>query len=203
MRAGSSRLLVPVPPGAPGAAKRLAALRASLPDRADLVLVGDSLAAGWPPDLLAEALPGMRVLNFGLPGDRIQNTLWRLAAFDLAHLRPSLAAVIVGTNNLGDGDPADEVVSGIAAAASACGRAWPGASLAVSTIPPRAERPGYRDGDRRRVNDALRAIHGEGVLDADAALAAGAGAVPVLEPDGLHLSREGYRRLGEALRARA
>ena len=100
-----ARVLSPVPPSKPTASKRLSMLSATLPRAADMVVLGDSLAASWPADLLSAAAPGRRIWNFGLPGDRLQNTLWRLAAIDTSHLRPALCLLLLGTNNLGDGDP--------------------------------------------------------------------------------------------------
>jgi hypothetical protein len=104
------RVLMPRPPSTPSALKRLNRLAANLPRAADLILVGDSLAAGWPTDLIAQ--PWQHVFNFGLPGDRIQHTLWRLDVLPLAHLRPERVVILLGTNNLGDGDEPDTIAAG-------------------------------------------------------------------------------------------
>ena len=66
-----------IAPSKPSAHRRLGRLAAGMPGEADVIALGDSLVASWPPDGLAEAFPGSRILNLGLPGDRIRNTLWR------------------------------------------------------------------------------------------------------------------------------
>jgi lysophospholipase L1-like esterase len=202
----ASRVLAPVAPDLAKGARRLARLKEMVPARADLVLVGDSLAAGFPDAVLGASLPGVAVFNFGLPGDRVQNTLWRLDAFDLAHLEPRAVVLLLGTNNLGDGDPAEEVAGGLAAVVERLLARWPGARLLLLTVPWREERPGYADGERRRLNGLLAAAwvaHPRvDLLDTDAALHGSVSDPPALEPDGLHLSEAGYRRLSAALARR-
>ena len=75
-----ARVVTPVPPTKPSALRRLDGLAAAVPGAADLVVLGDSLAAAWPSADLLAARPGCVPFNFGLPGDRIQHTLWRLDA---------------------------------------------------------------------------------------------------------------------------
>ena len=206
MTGAASHVLTPVPPDLAKGARRLAKLKETVPDRADLVLVGDSLAAGFPEAVLGASLPGWRVFNFGLPGDRVQNTLWRLGAFDLAHLEPRAVVLLLGTNNLGDGDPAEEVARGLAAVVESLLALWPGARLLLLTVPWREERPGYGDGERRRLNGLLAAAWSGrprvDLLDTDPALHGSVADPPALDADGLHLSEAGYRRLCSALAGR-
>jgi lysophospholipase L1-like esterase len=199
------RVLVPSPPSTPSALKRLNRLAANLPRAADLILVGDSLAAGWPTDLIAE--PGQHVFNFGLPGDRIQHTLWRLNVLPLGHLRPERVVILLGTNNLGDGDEPDAIAAGLQAVVDRARDLWRQPECVLVTIPRRGPRNGFREADRLRTNARLAldaaSSRQTDLLDADLALRIGGAGLPhVTEPDLLHLSREGYRRLGAALKAR-
>jgi lysophospholipase L1-like esterase len=200
-----ARVLVPTPPSTPSALKRLNRLAANLPRAADLILVGDSLAAGWPTDLIAE--PGQHVFNFGLPGDRIQHTLWRLAVLPIAHLRPERVVILLGTNNLGDGDEPDAIAAGLQAVVDRVRDLWGPSDCVLVTIPQRGPGGGFREADRARTKALLarvaRTSRGIDLLDADLALRIGAAGLPeVTETDLLHLSREGYRRLAAALKAR-
>ncbi|MGY2046719.1 SGNH/GDSL hydrolase family protein [Methylobacterium sp. JK268] len=183
------------PPAKPSALRRHARLAAAVPRDAAFVLLGDSLAAGWPARLLP---PGS--FNFGLPGDRVQTTRWRLRAVDLRGLAPRAALLLVGTNNLADGDAAAAIAAGLAALAGELRGVWPGASPILATIPWR-DAPA-REGERRRFNLCLTDLarrEGLACLDADALLGGEAGAPLHLAADRLHLSEGGYAALAPAL----
>ena len=174
----------------------------AVPPAADLVLVGDSLAAGWPAERLAETV-GRRAFNYGLPGDRVQNTLWRLREAFVAHLRPRQAVVVLGTNNLGDGDPPDAILRGLAEVFAVARGLWGEPGVVVVTIPRRGD-PSAREADCRRVNAALMGalapLAWARAIEADHWLGIGAQALSHLEPDRVHINAAGYDRLGAALR---
>jgi lysophospholipase L1-like esterase len=203
--AALARVLNPVPPTKPSSIKRLRELERTVPAKADLILFGDSLAAGWPSELLTDAAPGRRIFNFGLPGDRAQNTLWRIDNSPVAHLRPRTLILLVGTNNLGDGDPPDAVAVAIARTLERARTIWGGPHAILVTIPQRGEPPGFRDPERRRVNEALRHDLAQAgfveIVDADLALALPDQRTATLSPDLLHISHEGYRQLSLSLAA--
>lgn len=194
---GGGHILSPVPPTKESALKRLA--RIVVPEAADLVLLGDSNAAAWPQDLLENALPGWPVFNFGLPGDRIQNTLWRLDTVDTAHLRPPHVVVILGTNNLADGDAPADIAAGFVAVLDRIGALWGGPETIVPAIARRGSGPLARSRERIVLNDILvglrrpnlRVVRSDLLLDEIGPAA--------FEPDGIHLSRFGYQRLTTAL----
>jgi lysophospholipase L1-like esterase len=173
-------------------------MRRRLPEAADLVLLGDSLAAGWPPDLITAVAPGRRVFNFGLPGDRVQNTLWRLREIPTGHLRPRDLVVLLGTNNLGDGDPPGAIAAGLELALAEARRLWAVPRTILVTIPRRGPEPGFREPDRLALNASLAGVGAEFLIDADAVLDVADG-TPSLLPDRLHLSEDGYKRLSAAL----
>ena len=197
-----ARILTPVPSAKPSAAKRIAEIRANMPQAADLILLGDSLATGWPPDLFGVAFPGRRVLNLGLPGDRIQNTLWRLDMIEVGHLRPRELVLLLGTNNLGDGDPPHAIADGMAAVLRRARDLWGNPRPITVTVPRRGTREGFREEERlalnARLSEKLNAFTCSVLVDADSALAEAAGEAPSLDHDLLHLSRAGYARLSAA-----
>ncbi len=197
--------LVPVPPDKLSYLKRFGTMAASMPKIADLILLGDSLAASWPAALYPEAFPGRRVLNLGLSGDRIQNTLWRLGAMNIQHLRPREVVLLLGTNNLGDGDEAEAIARGIEKVLSNARLVWAEPQTFVVTIPRRGPDPGLREAERLRLNSILHtelpSSHGAVLIDADAMLDCSPPGYSSLLPDLLHLSPDGYRRLGNAFRS--
>ena len=199
-----SRVLTPVPPAKPSSVKRLGEIQRRIPDAADIILLGDSLAAAWPDALVAEAFPDRRVWNFGLPGDRIQNTLWRLETVATEHLRPREVVLLLGTNNLGDGDAAGEIAQGLTTLRGRIAELWGGPRVILITIPRRGEAPGFREETRLAIRDQLAgdvaAMADTIVVDADDILAAGRGEASSLLPDLLHISEAGYARLSAALR---
>lgn len=191
--------LRPEPPRQVSTLKRFRALAASVPRQTDLIILGDSLAAGWPLSLLEEAAPqGTRIFNFGLPGERIQNTLWRLHEIDTSHLRPRIVVVLLGTNNLGDGDAAATILAGLSTLVVLMRTLWGNPRIILISIPWRGSpKPGLREADRLWINRSLCGLYGVGFLDADDALTVPG--KPVLENDALHLSAHGYSLLSHAL----
>lgn len=194
-----SRVLRPAPPEQRSTRRRLKALAAAVPDGADVVLLGDSLAAGWPAGLWRERLPGTAVFNFGLPGERIQNTLWRLEVIATGHLAPRWAVILLGTNNLGDGEPPDAIAAALAAVVDRVRQLWREPRVLLFTIPPRGPSPRFREHDRVRVNALLKATWSSDdriiLLDADQALGSSAIDGTAFESDRLHLSPAGYELL--------
>lgn len=200
-----SRTLAAIRPTKASALKRLRRLGSKVPREADVVVIGDSLAAAWPSEVLERAIPGKRIFNFGLPGDRIQNTLWRATTIEIAHLRPELALILVGTNNLADGDEPEAVASALMCLIRKLHSFWSDAEVIVVTVPKRGPHRVFRDNLRSRLNRLIvRSLNGEGrtsSIDADAALAISDSNWTALAPDRLHLSHEGYLRLTAAVSA--
>ena len=192
-----SRVLAPVPPEGANAAKRLS--RIAVPLAADLVLLGDSNAAAWPPDLLAAGLPGLAVFNFGLPGDRIQNVLWRLDSVPTGHLRPRDVVIVLGTNNLADGDIPAEIAAGIDAVIAKLRALWGDPAIILPAIARRGAGPLARSAEREALNAMLLAKAGTGIRTARSDLILDAMGPAAFEPDGIHISRAGYAALTEAL----
>jgi len=70
-----------------------------------VVLVGDSLTAGWKAPVLAEAFPGLKIANRGVGGDTSRGVLFRFKE-DVLDLKPRAIMLLVGGNDLSaHGDP--------------------------------------------------------------------------------------------------
>lgn len=196
------RVLAPAPPDKASAVTRLRRLVAAIPAEADVVALGDSLVAGWPDALMQRAFPGATLFNFGFGGDRIQTALWRLDTLAVAHLRPRTCLILLGTNNLGDGDPPDAISAGLEAVAERVGALWQRPSLIVVTLPWRLPRTASGEGDRLKLNGKLlpelARRTGAILVESDRAFRHHEAALH-LEEDGLHVSPSGYDRLTRLL----
>ena len=132
-------------------------VQATRPERADVVLLGDSLFAGWRTDL-PTAFPSTAIYDFAVGGDRVPNVLWRLEKTDLSNLRPSAVVLLIGTNDLAAGTPACAVAIGIEAIVERLRSSWPEASVLVLTIPPRGADFHALDDRRLDVNRVVTAL---------------------------------------------
>ena len=87
----------------------------------DLVLIGDSITAGWqsgaPAEIWAKHFPAYRTLNLGIAADKTENVLWRLGfPGTLDGYQPKLFILMISTNNTGHRfgtETADETAQGV------------------------------------------------------------------------------------------
>lgn len=201
--------------------KETVKVQAARPERADVVLIGDSLFAGWRTDLPA-AFPSTSIYDFAVGGDRVPSVLWRLENTDLSPLRPSAVALLIGTNDLAAGTPACAVATGIETIVERLRTLWPKTPVLVLAIPPRGADFHALDDRRLEVNGAISALGRRlpnvyaVTIDDDAFTcgqyrnprADGSDASARLScvnyaDDNLHFSTEGYVVLGHVLQAAA
>ena len=196
-------------------------VQAARPERADVVLIGDSLFAGWRTDLPA-TFPSTSIYDFAVGGDRVPNVLWRLGSADLSSLHPSAVALLIGTNDLAAGTPACAVTTGIETIVGRLQTLWPKTPVLVLTIPPRGADFHALDDRRLEVNAAIATLGGRlpnvyAVTIDDDAFTCGQYRKPRATDgdastrlscanyadDNLHFSTAGYVVLGHALQAAA
>ena len=161
-----------------------------------VLLVGDSITRQWPDAERLEdlALPSF---NFGADGDESGNVLYRLA-FTTAPLNFRSIVILIGTNQL-RAHPACGVAAGVASVVKALRERAPTASMVVVSILPRRALAN----EVREANELLAAGSGYKYADAWTPFVARCPNVDVecaLLTDGIHLTREGYRVLGAAVR---
>ncbi len=179
----------------------------------DVYFVGDSITRRWGaldyPEFLEhwnETFSGWNAANFAWGGDRTENILWRLENGELEGVSPEVFVVQAGTNNLGDeADPdaaARTIAAGIRAIVETCREHTPDATVLLTGVFPRSDRPefnpiirsinaelaAFADGERVRFIDI-----GDALSDANGLL------LDSVSPDGLHLGLEGYRVWASAL----
>ena len=123
----------------------------------DIIFVGDSITYNWQGSGEAiwqkEYVP-RHALDFGIGGDKTQNVLWRLDNMPVKDLRPKVAVVMIGTNNLKN--QPQEIADGIKAVLDKTQATFPGVKIILVSILP-----------NRRANDKMMAVDAIIKNDAD------------------------------------
>jgi beta-glucosidase len=85
----------------------------------DLLMVGDSITAGWEKSgkTVWDKYYGSRnAVNLGIGGDRTEHVLWRLENGEIENIHPKLAVLLIGTNNSnGEKYTEEQIADGIKA----------------------------------------------------------------------------------------
>lgn len=184
----------------------------------DVILVGDSIIAGWPPKLLGKFFGDTRVINLGHPADRTEHILWRLDNHEMSKICPRLVIVMAGTNNTnGDEWTAEEIAGGVQAIVTMLRTKLPQTKVLLLGIFPRGDKDqriklksGLTEAVMNpqwekisRTNEILRSFaNGTDVvyLDISKSFLDDKAALPVtLMPDLLHLNDAGYEAWGKAM----
>jgi lysophospholipase L1-like esterase len=179
---------------------------------AEVVFLGDSITYGWgeegredlgKPSWLAEFAP-LKAANFGFSGDQTQHLLYRIENGELDG-HPRVAVVLIGTNNLSEGQSPEATASGVAAVVDAIHEVSPTTRvLLVGLLPRLPGADGPYSAGVKQVNAIVRGWSREAeveFLDAGAAFLKPDGQLDWdLSLDGLHPSAKGYRALADVLR---
>ncbi len=110
----------------------------------DVYFLGDSIIRRWGATDYSELLAnwkqnfsGWNAADFGWGADRTQNILWRIQNGELDNVNPKVVVLLAGTNNIGSGATASEVVHGVQAIVTTVRSKAPGAAVVVTGIFPR------------------------------------------------------------------
>jgi lysophospholipase L1-like esterase len=109
----------------------------------DLLFVGDSITDGWHgggKKAWAETWEPLKAFNIGIGGDRTQHVLWRLQNGEVEGIKPKLAVLMIGTNNL-NGNTNDEIVAGITGCVKEIQKQLPSTKVLLLAVFPRGEKP--------------------------------------------------------------
>jgi lysophospholipase L1-like esterase len=173
---------------------------------ARLVVIGNSIVEGWCQSAAFEAAFGSyEPLSLGVGGDQTQHVLWRIDQGALDGLKPDVAMILIGVNNLGNGFSPEETRSGIERVLERTREKLPSTPVLLLAVLPSGQSP--TDDFRAKIeatNVGLAALSvPERVAVADV------GSV-LLQPDGsisrdvmgdfLHPTAAGYGRLSEAVK---
>ena len=184
-----------------GAEERTAVLadRAQL-GPAPLLLLGDSITQAWETDgarVFSARLAPRQALGLGVGGDRTEHLLWRLQSGEYDACPVRVAVVLIGTNNLGQGQTPQQTADGVSAVLDDVLARWPDGRVVLLAIFPRSARPD----DPLRLAVAQTNVLLRDVADRDRvtwldfgdAFLTPDGTLPeALMPDALHLSEAGY-----------
>jgi hexosaminidase len=173
----------------------------------DLVFIGDSITQGWEDagrSVWERYYAKRKAVNVGISGDRTQHVLWRLERGCLDEVSPTLAVVMIGTNNSNDDDhTAEQIADGVAAIVRLLRASKPQMKILLLGVFPRGQRPDAQRDKIAAVNGALAKLtDGEAVyyLDIGGRFLQPDGTISAdVMPDYLHLSTRGYEVWAEAI----
>lgn len=185
----------------------------------DFLMVGDSITDAWrrPQDAANPKSWGgkaafddtfgkeYKTLNIGIGGDRTQHVIWRLENGEVEGIRPKVAMLMIGTNNLKANTDA-EVVAGITKCVTTIHAKLPKTKVLLLGVFPRSPKP--TDALRARIKTINAQISklddggktvtyldiGDKFLDAEGNIP------PDIMPDALHVNEKGYRIWAEAVK---
>jgi lysophospholipase L1-like esterase len=103
----------------------------------DIIFIGDSITARWinaGKAIWDSSYAPRNALDFGIDGDKTQNVLWRLSNMSVQNLKPKVAVVMIGTNNL-ENTP-HEIADGVKAVLANTQEAFPGVKIILVSIMP-------------------------------------------------------------------
>jgi lysophospholipase L1-like esterase len=115
----------------------------------DMIFVGDSITQGWEgkgKDVWDKYYGKRNAANLGISGDQTQHVLWRLENGNIDGISPNLAVIMIGTNNAGAKQSAEDVVAGVTAIVEKLREKLPQTKLLLLAIFPR----GAADNDPKR-----------------------------------------------------
>ena len=175
--------------------------------RAEVIFVGDSITQGWEgngKEVWAKYYAPRRALNLGVSSDHTQHVLWRLDHGNLDGLKPTVAVVLIGVNNIPDDhNTPRQVLEGVTAVVNKLREKLPQTKVLLWGIFPFREDFCAQRAKALQVNQALHKLDdGQWIRFLDIGHL-------FIQPDGriskdmmrdfLHLSPTGYRLWAEAM----
>src|SRR5262249_49674189 len=108
----------------------------------NVVFLGDSITDAWRNSgkkAWDKHFGPLKPANFGIGGDRTQHVLWRISNGEMEGIKPKVAVLMIGTNNVG-GDSADQIADGIKAIVQKLGELSPDTKVLLLAVFPRGEK---------------------------------------------------------------
>lgn len=184
-----------------------------------LVLIGDSITNNYdkanPPDenfqpTWNDFYAPRKALNLGFSGDTTAHVLWRLNHGELDGIHPKVAIVLIGTNNTGRGQTAEQTEIGIDAVVNRIEEVLPQTHVLLLGILP-TDISDHKTSRDRAINSYLATCYGENpqvtyldigsVFEKDGAINSSIFYDPRLpgHPKALHPDTNGQRMMAEAI----
>jgi beta-glucosidase len=174
----------------------------------DLIFLGDSITDGWRRGeqfkLQQERWGKYNFLNLGIGGDRTEHVLWRLDHGEVDGLKPKAVMLMIGTNNLGNGQSPEDTILGVTAIVKELREKLPDSKILLLAVFPRGNKPDDKfRAPIKQVNEAIaRLDDGQHVkyLDiGDKFLAPDGELTKEIMPDYLHPNAKGYQIWADAV----
>lgn len=175
--------------------------------QAEVVFVGDSITQGWEGNgkqVWAKYYAPRHALNLGISSDHTQHVLWRLDHGNLDGLKPKVAIVLIGVNNIPDDQNTPrQVLEGVTAVVQKLREKLPETKVLLLGIFPFREDFCAQRAKALQVNQALHKLDdGQWIrfLDIGHLLIQSDGKISKnIMRDFLHPSAAGYRLWAEAM----
>jgi beta-glucosidase len=206
--------IVPVPRGDDWWQNRhKAELERAKKGNSDLAFIGDSITHGWGGgpevgerfnrDIWDKSFGKYNPINLGFSGDRTQHVLWRLQNGELDGVKPKVAVIMIGTNNIGGNTP-EQITAGVSSILDWLHKYQGQSKIVLHAIFPRSPNPD--NWARRRVEATNRLLEplakqkGALFLDINDKFLDEYGVLrPNIMPDFLHPNQEGYKIWADGL----
>ncbi|MGY8768908.1 MAG: GDSL-type esterase/lipase family protein [Pirellulales bacterium] len=177
----------------------------------DIITIGDSIThywAGepkaplaWGTDAWQTLYEGFTVSNMGCGWDRTENVIWRLQNGELENIRPKVAVILIGTNNLPVKNTAEEIYWGIKTVIDEVHRKSPKTQVLLLGLLPRKNQ---FDTSPNQVNELLSSLDQQSNItfqNVNTKLLNQQGQpLPELYKDGVHVNAAGYAVIAKELR---
>jgi lysophospholipase L1-like esterase len=177
----------------------------------DVIFLGDSITQGWESKaakkIWDDNFGPFKPVNLGISGDQTGHVIWRITeGKEIEPLKPKLAVIMIGTNNMGGKTySSEQIAGGVKAIVDELRKQKPDMKILVLAIFPRSAKAD--DAIRVKVNDTNKILAkladdkkvffkdiGPKFLDKDGTLD------KKIMPDLLHLSEEGYKIWAENIK---
>lgn len=173
-----------------------------------LVLEGDSITDFWRypegKQVFDHYFKQYNPFNTGIGGDQTQHLLYRLNEGEIDGLHPKVVMLMIGTNNLGNGQSVAETVAGITCVVKTIHAKVPEAKILLLGVFPRGMKADdHFRGEIKDVNEQISKLNGQDnvtYLDIGSKFLDPDGTLPkTVMPDSLHPNKKGYMIWGEAV----
>ncbi len=173
----------------------------------DLLFVGDSITKCWSREgreVWAARFAPLHAANFGISGDATEHVLWRLQNGELDNIHPKVVVLLIGTNNITEGDSPAVIAQAVGAVVGEIRKRLPDSRILLLAVLPRRELANHPDRETiRAINRLLSPLQdGDHVTFLDFG-------DKLLQPDGrmtkevtkdfTHLTAEGYQIFADAI----
>lgn len=168
------------------------------------IFLGDSITAGWTQEgnaMWTQHFANRHVFNYGIPGDRTENVVWRIDNGEFDGLSPKVVVLMIGTNNIGANTNPD-IAKGVKAIIDKLYTKMPSTHILLLSVLPRntaqtdqlvhdlnTQLKGFADGQKTTFLDLM----------ADFETGVGKQKLDLYQQDQLHLVAKGYETWYKAM----